>query len=60
MKGEYEGKEYVDPGKVLEVGHERGFKLTHFSPLSSEEDAPEIITRSCTNLKTATERRTYG
>lgn len=40
-KGEYEGKKYVDKGKILEVEHERRLKLTHFSPLSSEEDAPE-------------------
>ena len=40
-KGEYEGKKYVDKGQILEVEHERRLKLTHFSPLSGEEDAPE-------------------
>ena len=40
-KGEYEGKSYEDKGEVLEVERERLLKLTHFSPLSGEEDAPE-------------------
>jgi uncharacterized protein YndB with AHSA1/START domain len=40
-KGEYEGKKYEDRGEILEVEHERRLKLTHFSPMSGEEDAPE-------------------
>jgi uncharacterized protein YndB with AHSA1/START domain len=40
-KGEYEGKKFEDKGEILEVEHERRLKLTHFSPLSGEEDAPE-------------------
>jgi uncharacterized protein YndB with AHSA1/START domain len=40
-KGEYEGKEYEDKGEVLEVEPERRLKVTHFSPLSGDEDAPE-------------------
>ena len=40
-KGEYEGAKYEDKGEILEVEHERRLKLTHFSPLSGEEDAPE-------------------
>ena len=39
--GEYEGKRYEDKGEILEVEHERRLKLTHFSPASGEEDAPE-------------------
>ena len=40
-KGEYEGKKYEDKGEILEVVQERRLKVTHFSPLSGEEDAPE-------------------
>jgi uncharacterized protein YndB with AHSA1/START domain len=40
-KGEYEGKKYEDRGAILEVVPERRLKVTHFSPLSGKEDAPE-------------------
>ena len=40
-KGEYEGTRYEDKGQILEVVEERRLKVTHFSPLSGEEDAPE-------------------
>ena len=40
-KGEYEGKKYEDKGEILEVDNERRLALTHFSPLSGEEDVPE-------------------
>jgi uncharacterized protein YndB with AHSA1/START domain len=39
-KGEYEGKKYEDKGKVLEYEPERLLRLTHFSPLSGQEDVP--------------------
>lgn len=40
-KGEYEGKEYEDKGEILEVVPEHRLKVTHFSPMSGEEDVPE-------------------
>ena len=40
-KGEYEGKRYEDKGEVLEFEPERRLKVTHFSPLSGQEDVPE-------------------
>ena len=40
-KGEYEGKEHEDRGDLLEVVPDRRLKVTHFSPLSGAEDAPE-------------------
>jgi uncharacterized protein YndB with AHSA1/START domain len=40
-KGEYEGKKYEDKGEIVEVVQERRLKVTHFSPLSGQEDAPE-------------------
>ena len=40
-KGEYGGKKYEDKGEILEVVQVRRLKVTHFSPLSGKEDAPE-------------------
>jgi uncharacterized protein YndB with AHSA1/START domain len=40
-KGEYEGKKYEDKGEIVEVDQARRLKLTHFSPLSGDEDIPE-------------------
>jgi uncharacterized protein YndB with AHSA1/START domain len=40
-KGEWEGKAYEDKGEVLEVEPERRLKLTHFSPLTGQDDVPE-------------------
>lgn len=40
-KGKHEGRTYEDRGEILEVEHQRRLKLTHFSPLSGEEDASE-------------------
>jgi uncharacterized protein YndB with AHSA1/START domain len=40
-KGEYEGKQYEDHGKVLEVEPSRRLRVSHFSPLSGQDDAPE-------------------
>ncbi len=40
-KGVYEGREYEDRGQILEVEAGRRLKVTHFSPLSGQEDRPE-------------------
>jgi uncharacterized protein YndB with AHSA1/START domain len=40
-KGEYEGKKYEDKGEIVEIEPERRLKVTHFSPLSGQEDLPE-------------------
>lgn len=40
-KGEYEGKTYEDKGVILEIEPERRLKMTHFSPLGGDDDAPE-------------------
>ncbi len=40
-KGEYEGKPFEDKGEVLEVVPYQRLKVTHFSPLSGEDDVPE-------------------
>jgi uncharacterized protein YndB with AHSA1/START domain len=40
-KGEYDGKKYEDKGQIVEVEPQRRLKVTHFSPLSGQEDRPE-------------------
>ena len=40
-RGEFEGKRYEDKGEILESESPRRLKLTHYSPLSGKEDAPE-------------------
>jgi uncharacterized protein YndB with AHSA1/START domain len=39
--GEYDGHRYEDKGEVLEVEPERRLVVTHFSPMSGQEDVPE-------------------
>ena len=39
-KGEYEGRAYVDKGEIIEVQPQRRLKMTHFSPLSGQQDEP--------------------
>jgi uncharacterized protein YndB with AHSA1/START domain len=40
-KGEYEGKTYEDRGKIIAVEPEHRLVVTHFSPMSGQDDAPE-------------------
>jgi uncharacterized protein YndB with AHSA1/START domain len=40
-QGEYEGKEYVDKGEILEIAPGRLLKVSHYSPLSGQPDTPE-------------------
>ncbi len=40
-KGEYDGRAYEDKGEVLEVVPEQKLSVSHFSPLSGDEDKPE-------------------
>ena len=39
--GEWEGKAYQDKGEVLQYDEPRTLSMTHFSPLTGQEDAPE-------------------
>lgn len=39
--GEWEGKPYQDKGEVLAVEPGRLLEVTHYSPLTGDEDAPE-------------------
>jgi len=40
-RGEWEGKEYADRGRILEFDPGNRLVMTHFSPLSGQEDKPE-------------------
>lgn len=44
-RGEWEGKPYQDKGEVLEVDERRRLVVTHFSPLSGQDDVPESYHR---------------
>ena len=39
-KGTYEGKPYEDKGRVVGIETERRLEMTHFSPLTGDEDVP--------------------
>ena len=40
-RGEWQGKEFEDRGKVLKVDPERLIQYSHYSPMSGLPDAPE-------------------
>ena len=39
--GEYDGTPYQDKGEILEVDEGRRLRMTHYSPLSGQDDVPE-------------------
>jgi len=39
--GEYDGQPYQDKGEILEVVEGQRLRMTHFSPLSGEDDVQE-------------------
>ena len=39
--GEYDGHAYQDKGEILEVDEGRRLRMTHYSPLSGQDDVPE-------------------
>src|SRR6478735_4317977 len=39
--GEWEGKPYQDKGEVLAYDEPRRLSVTHFSPLTGQDDVPE-------------------
>jgi uncharacterized protein YndB with AHSA1/START domain len=52
-KGEYEGKSYEDKGEIVTVEPGRLLEVTHFSPLSDQEDKPENYHRVRYELQAA-------
>ena len=57
-KGEYEGKSYEDKGEIVTVEPGRLLEVTHFSPLSGQEDKPENYHRVRYELQAADGGRT--
>ena len=57
-KGVYEGRKYEDKGEIVAIEPGRRLMVTHFSPLSGQEDRPRTITRSSMSLRSAEEGRT--
>lgn len=55
-RGEYEGQTYEDKGEVLEVVPEQRLAVTHFSPLTGEEDKPENYHRVSWELEDVGDR----
>jgi uncharacterized protein YndB with AHSA1/START domain len=39
--GEYDGRPFQDKGEILEMVENQRLRMTHFSPLSGEDDVPE-------------------
>jgi uncharacterized protein YndB with AHSA1/START domain len=39
--GEYDGNPFQDKGEILEVDETKRLRMTHYSPLSGEDDVPE-------------------
>jgi uncharacterized protein YndB with AHSA1/START domain len=52
-KGEYEGKSYEDKGEIVTAEPGRLLEVTHFSPLSGQEDKPENYHRVRYELQAA-------
>lgn len=52
-KGEWEGKEFEDKGEVVEIDPPTRLVVTHFSPMSGDEDVPENYHRLSYDLEPA-------
>jgi len=44
-QGEFEGRKYMDKGEIIDVEPGRRLEITHFSPLTGQEDRPENYQR---------------
>jgi uncharacterized protein YndB with AHSA1/START domain len=52
-KGEFEGREYEDKGEIIAVEPGQRLEVTHFSPLTGQEDRPENYHRVRYDLRPA-------
>ena len=52
-KGEWEGKSFEDKGEIIEIEPPTRLVVTHFSPMSGEEDVPENYHRLSFELEPA-------
>ena len=56
--GEYDGKPYEDKGEVLAVDEPTRLSVSHFSPLSGQDDVPENYHTSSTRWPPGATART--
>jgi uncharacterized protein YndB with AHSA1/START domain len=54
--GEYDGHAYEDKGEVIDVIPQQRLVLTHFSPMSGQEDVPENYHRLTYRLEDGGDR----
>ena len=52
-KGEFEGRAYEDKGEIISFEPARRLEVTHFSPLTGQEDRPENYHRVRYDLEPA-------
>lgn len=52
-RGEWEGRRFEDKGEVIEIDPPRRLVVTHFSPMSGDEDVPENYHRVTYTLERA-------
>jgi uncharacterized protein YndB with AHSA1/START domain len=52
-QGEFEGRAYQDKGEIIAVERGRRLEVTHFSPLTGQEDRPENYHRVRYDLQPA-------
>ncbi len=52
-KGEFEGRAYEDKGEIISVEPSQRLEVTHFSPLTGQEDLPENYHRVRYELRPA-------
>ena len=52
-KGEFEGRPYEDKGEIISVEPYQRLEVTHFSPVTGQEDRPENYHRVRYDLKPA-------
>ena len=50
-QGEFEGRKYMDKGEIIAVEPGRRLEITHFSPLTGQEDRPENYHRVAYELQ---------
>ena len=53
-KGEFEGRPYVDKGEIVSVEPGRRLEVTHFSPLTGQEDGLRTTTECATTCSRPT------
>ena len=59
-KGEFEGRTYEDKGEIISFEPGQRLEVTHFSPLTGQEDRPRTTTGSVTTCSRRTAAHRYN